>query len=122
MMTFKKMNELTAINGLNAVLGVFLFISPWLIGFQELRYASWNAWIGGFVIAILALAAIAALQEWEEWVNLLAGAWIAISPWILGFTGLKNVLWTHLAVGLIVAALAALELWFMHKTPTARAA
>lgn len=123
MTTFKKRNELTAINGLNVLLGLLLFVAPWMIGFQALPDAvSWNAWISGLVLAVLALAAIAALQEWEEWISLVVGVWIAISPWILGFAGSNDVLWTHLGIGLVAVVLAGVELWLTLRTPTLRAA
>jgi heme/copper-type cytochrome/quinol oxidase subunit 3 len=110
------MNPLTdredaALNGVNAALGVILLISPWLLGFAAERVPTWTALIGGAVIAAAALAAFTRLLEWEEWVNLVAGLCIAVSPWVLGFTGLAKAAWTHIIVGVLVALLAAIELW-----------
>jgi hypothetical protein len=45
---------------LNLLLGVGLFISPWLLGFSGERTPSWNAWGSGIAIAALALAALTA--------------------------------------------------------------
>jgi hypothetical protein len=61
----------------------------------------------GVIIAVAALAALAAFQEWEEWVNVLLGAWLVISPYVLGFSGLSAALWNQVIVGLLVAVLAA---------------
>ena len=112
---WKELNrsELTAINIINAVLGAFLFVAPWLFAFES-GAASWNAWIVGIAVVVFALAAVADLQEWEEWVNLALGLWLAVSPWVLGFAGLAAAMWTHVGAGLAVAILAAVELWLLH--------
>ena len=118
----KDRGELTVMNAVNAVLAVFLFISPWLIGFRDVPAASWNAWICGGLIALLAAAASSEVQEWEEWVNAALGLWTAVAPWVLGFAGITTVMWTHVGVGLAAAILAAIELWLLHGNPPARAA
>jgi hypothetical protein len=38
----------------NLVLGIWLFISPWVLGFSGLAGAAWNHWIVGALVAILA--------------------------------------------------------------------
>lgn len=114
--------EDAAINGVNAALGVILLISPWLVGFATEGTATWSAVIGGAVIAVTALAAFARLLEWEEWINLVAGLCVAVSPWLIGFASVRAATWTHLAIGLLVAVLAAIELWRLHGVPPSRSA
>jgi hypothetical protein len=80
MMKWKNQSELTAINIVNAIAAAFLFVSPWLFGFSGEQTVSWNAWIGGLLIAALALAAMVELQEWEEWVNLALGCGLRLRP------------------------------------------
>jgi hypothetical protein len=41
----------------NLVLGAWLFLSPWILGFAPQAAVSWNAWISGVVVAGLAVAA-----------------------------------------------------------------
>lgn len=117
---FKERGELTVMNIVNALLGVFLFIAPWLLGFRDVQAAAWNAWICGVLIAALAVAALSALQEWEEWANAALGLWTVVAPWILGFSGMPAAMWTHVGVGLAVAILAAIEAWLVHGNPPAR--
>jgi hypothetical protein len=105
--------EDNTINGLNLALAVVLFVSPWLFGFAGHQTASWNAWVSAAVIALVAGIALSQLQQWEEWVNVIVGLWVAASPWLLGFAAVANAMWTHLVIGLAVAALAAYELWRM---------
>ena len=44
----------------HAVLGVLLFISPWVLGFSTLMSASWTAWIAGVLTVAVGLAALPA--------------------------------------------------------------
>ena len=99
----------------NLVLGAILFFSPWIFGFA-VGYESQNAWISGIVIAVLSIAALAAFAEWEEWLNLVAGLWAIVSPWVLGFAG-TTAMTVHVVIGVIVAALAAAELWMRYQKP-----
>jgi hypothetical protein len=98
----------------NLILGAILFFSPWIFGFDAGK-ASENAYVAGIVIAVLAIAALAAFAVWEEWLNLIVGLWTLVSPWVLGFQG--TALKVHVAIGIAVAVLAAIELWIMSQNP-----
>ena len=39
----------------NALLGIWLFIAPWVLGFTNVVQASWDHWIVGALIVIFAL-------------------------------------------------------------------
>jgi len=122
MFGLKQRSELTAINIINAVLAVFLFFSPWLVGFRDVQIASWNAGICGLAIGLMAAFALTKLQEWEEWSNAALGLWTAVAPWVLGFASAVAPMWTHVLVGLGVLALAAVELWLIHGSPPSKMA
>jgi ABC-type branched-subunit amino acid transport system permease subunit len=93
----------------NLVLGVILLISPWLFGFASGRPTQ-NAVITGIVIAAVSIAALFAFAFWEEWLNLALGLWTIISPWTLGFEN-TSAMPVYVVIGVLVAALAALEMW-----------
>ena len=57
----------------------------------------------------MAAMEIVALRRWEEWIELACGAWLVISPFMFQYGG-ALMAW-HMALGLLVAILAALELW-----------
>jgi SPW repeat len=101
----------------NLALGAWLFLSPWIWGFAPQAAVSWNAWISGVVVAGLAVAALAAFAEWQEWLNLIVGIWVAISPWVVGFSANAAATQDHLVVGVIVAVVAAVRLWFLRQGP-----
>ncbi len=100
----------------NLILGAFLFVSPWIFGFDAGKMSQ-NAMIAGIVIAILAIAALAAFAVWEEWLNLIVGLWVLVSPWVLGFHTHTTAMTVHVVTGIAVAVLAAIELWIMSQTP-----
>ncbi|HEY7548327.1 MAG TPA: SPW repeat protein [Hyphomicrobiaceae bacterium] len=108
----------------NLVLGAWLFISPWVLGFASAAREAGtttprpavNAWIFGVIVVVLSIAALVRTQPWEEWLNLLAGIWLFISPWVLGYSGTATPLWNALIVGALVFILAC---WDLNTLPEA---
>ncbi|WP_026620776.1 hypothetical protein M728_004745 (plasmid) [Ensifer sp. WSM1721] len=102
----------------NLVLAVCLFLSPWVIGFVAEPTPTWNAWIVGIVLGALAIATLSAFAEWEEWANMVIGLWLIVSPWLLGFMANVNAMWTHVILGVLVAAISAWAVWdYRHHSP-----
>jgi hypothetical protein len=104
----------------NLVLGAILLASPWIFGFAS-GAASNNALVSGVIIAVISIAALAAFAVWEEWLNLIVGLWVLASPWVLGFAG-STAMQVHIVIGVIVAVLAALEIWILYQRPPRRTA
>ncbi|RFB81620.1 SPW repeat protein [Methylovirgula sp. 4M-Z18] len=98
-------------------LGIFLFLSPSIFGYAALAAAAWSAWISGLVIIVLAFAALAAFAEWEEWLAFVVGIWVAVSPWLLGFTTYPAAMNLHLLVGVAVMVVSAAYIWMVHHEP-----
>jgi len=118
-LTTTRNNQEKAIDVANLIAGLALIISPWLFGFADMQTAAWTAWITGLLIAAVALGALVAYRQWEEWVNVVLGLWAVVSPWLLGFASDGNAMLTHVVLGLLVAVLAAFELWTEHnRTPS----
>ena len=90
----------------NLALGVWLAVSPWALSYASQSTPAWNAHAVGVIIAVAALAALVAFQVWEKWVNAALAAWLIVSPYILGFSGLATAFWNQLIVGVVVGALA----------------
>jgi uncharacterized protein YbjQ (UPF0145 family) len=92
--------------------GVWLLISPFILGFSGGGAATINNVILGIGIGVLALivavARPAAESAWGNalvWIVGLAGIWVIISPFALGFAngGVAN--WNNVILGIIVAVL-----------------
>jgi cyanate permease len=105
------------INGLNALLGIILAVSPWLVGFSTVQVPTWVAVLSGLVIAGVSAAAFLRMLEWEERVNFVAGLYAMGAPWLFGFAGERAATWTFVLIGLAVTALAVIELWRIRVGP-----
>lgn len=100
-----------------AVIGVGLALTPWVLGFAGVLAAAANAWIVGAAIALIVLAAMYWAGVWAPWLHLALGLWAIVAPYALGFAMLGAALGAHIVAGLLVAVIAALELWFIHNRP-----
>jgi hypothetical protein len=113
MQTFRKAIRREAmLDFYNLFLALVLFVSPWLFALQNAT-ARLDLWVSGALIAVISLAAIAAYANWEEWTNLLLGAWLVVSPWVVGFAHTRAMHFS-IGIGAAVAFLAALELWLRY--------
>jgi hypothetical protein len=102
---------------LNLLIGIWLFISPWVIGFVGTdAAASWNAWILGVAIVVFSAIAVSMPQAWEEVINILLGIWMVISSWVIGVTA-RPAETNAVIVGLLVILFAA---WAMAMNRTWR--
>jgi len=110
-MASKLMEERKSKDWVTLVLAICLFISPWVIGFTAAMMPAWNAWIVGVLLGALALATLSVFAEWEEWVNLVLGLWLIVSPWVLHFAADRNVMITHVVLGVLVVAASAWSVW-----------
>ena len=119
---FKNETELKAINIVNAVLALVLFVSPWLFGFQGNGAAAWNAWITALLIGASAVAGALKPYGFEEWANLALGLWAVVAPWVLSFAAIATAMWSHVGVGLAVAILAAAGVFLTNQNPPAKPA
>ena len=89
------------------VLGAWLAASPWLLGFSGVELAMSNAVILGALIMAYALVELGIPRTWEEWISLVMGAWLVISPFVLGFSGYRVASWNVILVGVLLAVFAA---------------
>jgi hypothetical protein len=102
---------------LNLLLAVWLFLSPWVVGFVHVTPAAWTAWLSAIAIAIFAIVALAAFAEWEEWINLILGVWVLISPWVVQIAGQHKPTLALFLTGAAVAVISAVDLWLLHRRP-----
>jgi hypothetical protein len=89
----------------NLILGTWLFASPWVLDYMGTTPAL-NAQVMGAAILMFALIAAYMPQAWEEIINTLLGIWLAVSPFVLGFTALRMVALHTVVVGLLALAFA----------------
>lgn len=94
----------------NALLGAWIILSPWVVGFADERIAMFNFVAVGVLLIAAAIGAIVVPKAWEEWVEVALGVWLMASPWLLGFAGNMVAMQNALFCGLLVTVLA---LWVL---------
>lgn len=96
-------------------LGLWVIVSPWTIehimagpanpgGLTEA--VMWNHYGVGIGVVIFAVVALIAFNAWQEWLNLVLGAWLLASPWLLGFNQSVALMWNAVIVGGLVVIFA----------------
>ena len=96
------------------LLGVWLFISPWVLGYPGNAPIAMNAMIGGALLAALAAFDLYKTYAWAVIVNLLAGVWVAVAPWVPGLVERGAMMGNSVIVG---AAVVLLALWELQSDP-----
>lgn len=92
----------------NALLGAWLALSPWVLGFQDQMAPMANGVVVGLALIAAALGAYFLPRVWEEWTEGVLGLWMVASPWVLGFSALHNATVNAVLSGIVVALL---SLW-----------
>jgi hypothetical protein len=118
-----------------AIVAIWLFISPWVLGFSgavagdaaagaavAASRASWNAWILGVVLFVIAVAqarTFTPARFQEKWLDVILGIWIFVAPWALGFVSLPSASWSHWVVGAVVFIIGATKYGKAQDVPLA---
>lgn len=102
--------------GIGLAAGVVLVLAPWALGFDDVRAAAWTAWAAGLFILVnepmtTSPACPAPLQVVPMRLHLaldvVTGALLAASPWLLGFADESARTWVpHVVMGALVAGYA----------------
>ncbi|HEY9025738.1 MAG TPA: SPW repeat protein [Burkholderiaceae bacterium] len=90
----------------NALLGAWLALSPWVIGYVSNATANYNAVVVGLLLIAAALGAMFVPKAWEEWTEAVLGLWLIVSPWALAFGDDRLARNTAVGTGIVVALLA----------------
>ena len=109
------------VDWINLILGIWLFISPWVLNLIIPHAASpgdfW--WVGGAIIVVAFWALTAPWARWTEWINALLAIWLFISPWVLGFVYTRAA-WNAWIIGVVVFLLALAALSAARRMPINR--
>lgn len=91
-------------NGIiNLILGMWLIVSPFIFSYTS--GAVMNSVLLGILVIALAIVHLSmADQMWVSWSIGIAGLWLILAPFILGFTE-PAVLWNEIIVGIAIAIL-----------------
>jgi len=101
--------QIKTASGINAVLGVWLVLSPWLLDFAASAGAmGWNNLIVGLAILACGWSRFRwpHVRAGSSWTNVALGAWTVLSPLALNLTADARPMWNGLITGMFVMALA----------------
>ncbi len=94
--------------------GALIVISPWLTPGETAALSQTiviNTVVVGLIVCALAALEMLALEHWEEAIGFICGAWLMISPYILGYIGDGALRFWHVGLGALVALFAVMEFW-----------
>jgi hypothetical protein len=88
-------------------LGLWLSVSPWIVGYESDHAATANAVFVGVSLALGAQFEIGLGELWAEWLNLAVGLWLPAAPFLLEFAPAPVATANCIVVGCFVCGLAA---------------
>lgn len=98
-----------AIECLSLLAGLYLAISPWVVGFDGFRTLTVNDLITGIALAVLALGYGPAYERTHGmgWAAVLVGIWTIIAPWVVaGNAAVTKTEVSNIITGAVAAVLA----------------
>jgi hypothetical protein len=96
---------------LGVALGLWLVVSPWMLGYADASAAAtMNALFLGSTLIFLEQLNLGAHEDLEEWMDIVAGVWLVASPLVVGFTNAPAAAINAIAVGTLTVVFAALAL------------
>lgn len=101
-------------DGVILLLGVWLFLSPWVMGYPSDSAPAINAYLAGAIMAALAIFDLYKTYVWAVLLNVVVGAWVAVSPWLVDVVADRAMSTSMLVTGL---ATIVFGLWEMRSDP-----
>lgn len=92
-------------DAVNALLGVWLVLSPWVLGFSAESMAVGATFLLGLALLAAAMGAIFLPRAWEEWTEVAIGVLTLIAPWLFGIAS-QGARFSMVLTGIVVVALA----------------
>lgn len=95
-------------SGLNAVAGVWLIASPFVLGHAGVAAAMWNEIVVGAIVLAVGLVRLTQPQKMRgiSWVNAVLGVWLIAAPFVLNYHTAGYAMWNDVVLGVLITALA----------------
>lgn len=88
---------------INFVLGIWLILAPWVLGYMNATAKSEDVVFGAAVILVSLWIANAPMAgAGALWTLIVFSVWIFIAPWILGNVGYTNAMANDIAVAIVI--------------------
>jgi hypothetical protein len=94
-------------SSLIVIVGVWLIISSWVLGFASNQTALWDTLLVGIAVVVLAAICLGTPGASRlSWISLLVGIWLIISPFVLDFAATSAAMSNAVIFGIVVGILA----------------
>lgn len=109
------MNRFPWQDGLITMVGLWLFISPVILGYGAqdavaLDAVAWNFILSGLAVVTISVLTLFWYRSWEKWADILIGVWLASSPWTMNFADMVSARLNAVVMAIIIVATA---LWMI---------
>ncbi|SDL31519.1 SPW repeat protein [Nonomuraea jiangxiensis] len=97
-----------AVAGLTFLTGLYLAISPWVVGFNGFTTLTVNNLIVGIALAMLGagFASASGRTHGIVWIAPLIGVWTIIAPWVVsGNVATTGTIWSNVVTGAVAVLL-----------------
>lgn len=97
-----------AVDGLTLMAGLYVAMSPWIVGFDGISTLMINDLITGLAVTLLALGFASAFGRTHgvAWVTPLLGVWVIITPWVVsGISTTTGIILSNVISGAVVVLL-----------------
>lgn len=110
------------VDGLVLITGLYVAMSPWVVGFSPFNDISVTTLISGLALAVLAIGFTTAYSHTHtiSWVTPLLGAWIVIAPFVVQQTGTTAPIVVNNAITGGIACLLGFGVMALEATKAAR--
>ncbi len=109
----RQMRRPSAMTLIFVLSGLWLALSPYILGFAWHTTAWWNALVIGIALVILGVIRFASREQFEglRWTALVLGAWMVASPFVVEYVVVTAAMWNAIIIGavMIVASLLPME-------------
>lgn len=93
------------VESVTVLAGIYLALSPWIVGFTELSTITLNNLVTGIAVALLALGFASAFGRTHglTWVVPILGIWTIVSPWVVsGEVNTAEVVVSNVIIGALI--------------------
>ena len=97
---------------INAVIGIWFVIAPWMLGFSYDTGATSASIVFGSLQVIMSFWGVtkSGWNSWQNWISLITGLWFILFPFIYSLT--DGVLWSSVVLGLMTVLF---SLWSLNS-------
>ncbi|MBO1905455.1 SPW repeat protein [Microvirga sp. 3-52] len=105
----------TIVETLGGAMAAMLVASPWMYRYSDHAVAMWTSVVIGVLLGAVILTRSASAGDWPRLASLALGLCALLTPWLLGFSDVRNAAGLQVTAGIVVIMLNVIGLWVHHE-------